>query len=262
MADVADEIVIVDSGSSDRTAEIGRQCGARVLSRPFTNFAEQKNFAASAAMHDWVFSLDADEVVSPELRTSLAAWKERSPTRTAYQVNRKTNYLGGWILHSGWYPEYHVRLYRRDARHFIGAIHESVQPRAGAMPDAAGANGAKNSGGDTLEAGPAARLHGDLWHYSIRTLGEHYAKQDAFTTRAAEELYAQGHRRWRLTMWVASPWILLQKFVLRAGFLDGYRGALIAWTSARYVWMKYRKLGILTRGGKLTERPWPQAGDS
>ena len=137
LAGVADEIVIVDSGSTDGTAEIGRQCGARVLSRPFTNFAEQKNFAASAASHDWVFSLDADEVVSPELRASLAAWKERAPAGTAYQVSRKTNYLGQWILHSGWYPEYHVRLYRRDAQHFVGAIHESVQPRGDRRPEEA-----------------------------------------------------------------------------------------------------------------------------
>ncbi len=268
LAGVADEIVIVDSGSTDGTAEIGRRCGARVLSRPFTNFAEQKNFAASAASHDWVFSLDADEVVSPELRASLLAWKAGPPAGTAYQVSRKTNYLGQWILHSGWYPEYHVRLYRRDAQHFVGAIHESVQPRDDSRPEGAPDSAlrarprAKTSAGDGRAERPPGRLRGDLWHYSIRTLAEHYAKQDAFTTRAAEELHAQGCQHWRMSMWLASPWVLLQKFVLQAGFLDGYRGALIAWTSARYVWMKYRKLGILARGGKLPGRPWPQAGDA
>src|SRR5260370_24520773 len=84
---------------------------------------------------------------------------------------------------------------------------------------------------------------------------------EAFTTRAAEDLYARGRRRWRGGMWVAAPWTLVQRFLFQLGFLDGYRGALIAWTSARYVWLKYRKLGVLGRGGKLEARAWPQARD-
>ena len=113
--------------------------------------------------------------------------------------------------------------------------------------------------GARLRAGGCG-LARPLLHYTIRTLAEHYAKQEAFTTRAAEELYARGRRQLARSMWVAAPWTLLQKFVLQLGFLDGYRGALIAWTSARYVWMKYRKLGVLARGGKLPDRAWPQAG--
>jgi glycosyltransferase involved in cell wall biosynthesis len=235
---VADEIVVVDSGSSDNTCDIARQCGARVLSRAFTNFGDQKNFAASQAAHDWVLSLDADERLSSELRDSILAWKRNAPEFIAYQVNRKPNYLGGWIRHSGWYPEYSVRLYRRDAGRFVGVLHESVKPN-----------------------GPAGRLRGDLLHYTIRSLREHYAKMEAFTSRAAEDLYTRGQRRWRGGMWVAAPWTLLQRFVIQLGFLDGYRGALIAWTSMRYVWLKYRKLGVLVRGGKLEPRAWPQARD-
>jgi glycosyltransferase involved in cell wall biosynthesis len=253
LAGVVDETVVVDSGSTDRTCEIARQSGARVTTRAFTNFADQKNFAASMATHDWVLSLDADEALSPELRASVSAWKLRQPQHSAYEVARKTNYLGGWIRHSGWYPAYRVRLYRRDRERFTGAIHESVHssPADADSPDTA-----------SNEAAVPARLSGDLLHYTIRTLGEHYAKQDAFTTRAAEDLFARGRRHWRGAMCVATPWALLQKFVFQAGFLDGYRGALIAWTSARYVWMKYRKLGVLVRGGKLRDRPWPQAGDA
>lgn len=235
---LADEIVVVDSGSTDRTCEIARDLGARVVSRPFTNFGEQKNFAAAQAAHNWVFSLDADERLSGELRESIAAWKQSQPEYVAYRINRRPNYLGGWIRHSGWYPEYCVRLYRRDAARFVGAIHESVQAH-----------------------GPVGKLRGDLLHYTIRSLGEHYAKMEAFTTRAAEDLYARGRRSWRSGMWVAAPWTLLQRFVFQLGFLDGYRGALIAWTSARYVWLKYRKLGVLVRGGKLEARAWPQARD-
>jgi glycosyltransferase involved in cell wall biosynthesis len=235
---VADEIVVVDSGSTDRTCEIAQELGARVVSRPFTNFGEQKNFAAAEAAHDWVLSLDADERLSAELRAAIAGWKQTEPDCVAYQVNRKPNYLGRWIRHSGWYPEYCVRLYRRDCARFVGALHESVQVQ-----------------------GRAGRLPGDLLHYTIRSLREHYAKMEAFTTRAAEDLYARGRRHWRGGMWFAAPWTLLQRFVFQLGFLDGYRGALIAWTSARYVWLKYRKLGVLVGGGKLEARGWPQARD-
>jgi glycosyltransferase involved in cell wall biosynthesis len=236
---VADEIVVVDSGSTDRTCQIARELGARVIPRVFTNFGEQKNFAAEQAAHDWVLSLDADERLNAELRRSLAAWKESQPECDAYEISRKPNYLGGWIRHSGWYPEYCIRLYRRDRARFVGALHESVKL-----------------------GGRAGRLPGEILHYTIRSLVEHYAKMEAFTTRAAGELYSQGRRHWRGGMWLGAPWVLAQRFLLQLGFLDGYRGALIAWTSARYVWLKYRKLGVLVRGGKLEERAWPQARDA
>ncbi len=235
---VADEVVVVDSGSADRTREIAQEMGARVVLRPFTNFGEQKNFAAAQASNEWLLSIDADERLNPELREAIAAWKQTQPQYPAYEINRQPNYLGGWIRHSGWYPEYCVRLYRRDAARFVGALHESVHVD-----------------------GRVARLPGNILHYTIRSLAEHYAKMDAFTTRAAEDLYARGRRNWRGGMWVAAPWTLVQRFFLQLGFLDGYRGALIAWTSARYVWLKYRKLGVLARGGKLEARAWPQARD-
>jgi glycosyltransferase involved in cell wall biosynthesis len=236
---LADEIVVVDSGSTDRTCELARQGGARVLSRAFDGFDQQKNFTAAQASHDWVFSLDADEVVGRELRASLLAWKQSAPACVAYEVGRRTNYLGRWIRHSGWYPEYHLRLYRRDRARFAGALHESLRAQ-----------------------GPTGRLEGDLLHYTVRSLAEHYAKLDVFTTLAAEDLYARGRRRWRGAMCLAAPWTFLHRLVFRLGFLDGYRGVLIAWTSARYVWLKYRKLGWLVRGGKLERRAWPQAGDA
>jgi glycosyltransferase involved in cell wall biosynthesis len=119
---VADEVVVVDSGSSDQTCRIAREAGARVLTRAFTDFGDQKNFAASQAAHPWVLSLDADEALSPELRAALLEWKQTVPARPAYEVTRKTNFLGGWIRHSGWYPEYRVRLYRRDAARLCGRL--------------------------------------------------------------------------------------------------------------------------------------------
>ena len=235
---LADEILVVDSGSTDRTCELARQGGALVAFRRFTGFAEQKNFAAAQASHDWVLSLDADEAVSAELRASLLAWKASSPDCAAYEVARRTSYLGKWISHSGWYPQYHLRLYRRDRARFVGVLHESLRAD-----------------------GPTGRLAGDLLHYTVRSLKEHYAKLDVFTTLAAEDLYANGRRHWRAAMCFAAPWTFLSTLLFRLGFLDGYHGFLISWTSARYVWMKYNKLGQLTRGGKLERRSWPQAGD-
>jgi glycosyltransferase involved in cell wall biosynthesis len=232
---VADEIVLVDAGSGDRTVEIARAAGARVFERPFFSFADQKNFAATQAANDWVFSIDCDETLTPELRASLLAWKHETPSRPGYEIVRLTNYLGAWIRHSGWYPDRIVRLYHRGHGHFAGTIHESVR----------------------LDA-PAGRLEGLLHHYNVRTYGEHLAKIDAFTTIAAGELYQRGRHHWRFGMYVAAPWTFFQRLILRLGFLDGRRGCVIAWTSARYVWLKYAKLGALLRANGAREPAGPE----
>ncbi len=134
--------------------------------------------------------------MSPELRASLSAWKAEAAPARAYQVSRKTNYLGQWILHSGWYPEYHVRLYRRDAQHFVGAIHESVQPRDDSGRKARRIPRSASTGRKvcrrSARVGPQAPCAAICGTTPFARSAEHYAKQDAFTTRAAEELYAQG----------------------------------------------------------------------
>ena len=234
---LADEIVVVDSLSTDRTVEIARKAGARVVEREFRDFAEQRTFASSLAGNDWVLVIDADEVLSPELRASIAAWKESEPKCAGYRMARRTNYLGRWIRHCGWYPQYSPRLHRRDRTRFAGTIHERIDVD-----------------------GPLGLLAGDLLHYTVRSFAEHYAKQEAFTTLVAEAMYARGRRRWRAGMWFGAPFTFLQRLLIQRGILDGYQGCLIAWTSARYVWTKYRKLGILARGGKLETQAWPQAG--
>lgn len=220
--ELADEIVVVDCGSTDRTLEIARGLGAKVITRAWTNFAEQKNIAAAAASHDWILSLDADEELSSALHSSLRDWKKNEPKHSVYEMARRAWYLGGWIRHSGWYPDFQRRLYRRDAAHFARVVHESLQ----------------------FEGKPG-RLDGDLLHYTMRSFAEHEEKVERYAALAAQQLYAAGKRSWRAAIWLAMPWSWFQNFFLRGGFLDGYRGALIAQMAARSVRLKYKKLGQL-----------------
>lgn len=220
--EIADEIVVVDSGSSDRTEEIARKHGAEFHFRSWTHYAEQKNYAASLARHEWILSLDADEELSSALQSAILDWKKRKPEYDAYEVARRVWYLGKWIKHSGWYPDFKTRLYRKTAGQFGGELHETLQ-----------------------FGGPCGRLPGDLLHYTIRDFSEHEANVERYSTLAAEQMFTAGKRSWRGAVWFATPWTFFQNFVLRGGFLDGYRGALIAQMAARTVRLKYRKLGRL-----------------
>lgn len=219
---IADEIVIVDCGSQDRTQEIAAAHGAMVITRAWTNFAEQKNFAAAATSSDWILSLDADEELSHQLQQSLLAWKGTEPEFPVYEFARCAWYLGAWIKHSGWYPDYQKRLYRRGSANFSGMVHESLQ----------------------LE-GRVGRLRGDLLHYTMNSFAEHEDKVERYTTLAARQMYEAGKRSWRGAMWLATPWACFNTLVLRGGLLDGYRGWLISRMAARSVWLKFKKLGKL-----------------
>jgi glycosyltransferase involved in cell wall biosynthesis len=221
---IADEIVVVDGGSVDNTREIARSHGAKVTDRPFTTHADQKNFAASLASNDWIFLLDADEELSAELKDSVLKWKASAPEFHVYEMARLTWYLGAWIRHSRWHPDWQRRIYRRDKTKFSGAIHSALRYE-----------------------GKIGRLKGDLLHYTIRNFPEHEAKLDRYTTAIAREMFDEGRRSWRAAMWLATPWSWLRHFFLGAGFLDGYRGALIAQMAARGVRMKFAKLGELVK---------------
>lgn len=224
---IADEIVVVDGGSKDQTSEVAQELGARVFPHAFTNFAEQKNFAASQASHDWVFMLDADEELSGELKSSLIKWKTGKPKFPVYEMPRLTRYLGAWIHHSRWYPDWQRRIYRRDQAAFAGTVHEALRFE-----------------------GRAGRLHGDLLHYTMSNFAEHEEKLERYTTGLAQQMFSEGRRSWRGAMWVATPWSWVRHFFLGAGFLDGYRGALIAQMAARGVWLKFKKLGELVEAEK------------
>jgi glycosyltransferase involved in cell wall biosynthesis len=224
LAGIADEIVVVDAGSTDGTRQIALQHGVAFFERAWTNYSEQKNFAAGCAQNDWIFSLDADEELSSALQTSLLDWKKHAPAFSVYEMARKTWYLGAWINHSGWYPDFQRRLYRRDAARFSGTIHESL-----------------------TFAGNPGRLSGNLLHYTVRSFAEHEEKVERYAMLAAQQMYAAGARSWRAAVWFATPWSWFQNFCLRGGFLDGYRGALISQMAARAVRIKYTRLGQLVR---------------
>src|SRR5262249_32031866 len=147
------------------------------------------------ATNEWILSMDADEELSSELKASLAEWKLGEAASNVYEVARRTWYLGAWIRHSGWYPDFQRRLYRRDAARFEGIIHESLK-----------------------FVGEAGRLRGDLLHYTIRDFSEHEANVEKYSTLAAKQMFAAGRRSWRGAMWFAAPWSFFQNFVLRAGF--------------------------------------------
>lgn len=219
---VADEIVVVDCGSQDLTQEIARQHGAAVFERAWTSYEEQWNFAAYSASNEWIFVLAADEELNPELRASLLEWKQQQPQFPVYEMPRKARYLGAWIKHCGWYPDYQRRLYRRDSARFVGIIHEVLRFE-----------------------GQTGRLHGELLHYTMNSFAEHQDKVERYTTLAAQQMYEAGKRSWRAAMWLATPWTFFSTFVLRGGFLDGYRGGLISRMAARGVWLKFQKLGKL-----------------
>jgi len=195
-----------------------------IFNREWTNFSEQRNYAVAQSSCEWIYTLDADEELSEELRASLLEWKQREANFNAYEHPRLTWYMGDWVRHSGWYPNLQRRLYRKGAAKYSGVVHETLE----------------------FEGKPGY-LKGDLLHYTIENFAEHETKAEKYSALAAQKLFDEGKRSWRAAMWFATPWAFLQSFFIRAGFLDGRRGALIARMAARSVRLKFRTLGTLVR---------------
>ena len=229
LAGVADEVVVVDSGSTDRTREIAEQRGTRFISHPWECYARQKNYAASQARHPWVLSLDADEALSPELAAELQRLKREDPADAAgFTMPRLACYRGRWIRHSGWYPDRKLRLYDRRRGRWVGDyVHESV-----------------------VVDGPVRELAGDLHHFTCDSLEEHLRTLDRYTTLAAQESFDR-KEGWILPrLLLGPPWKFLETYLTRQGFRDGFQGLVIAWMAGYYVFLRYSKLGRMTRKGK------------
>jgi len=222
----ADEVLVVDSGSSDRTVELAQKLGARVIESQWLGYAKQKNFAAERASHDWILSLDADESLSEALEAEIWGLKKGAPDCDAYTMPRLARYLGRWIRHSGWYPDRKVRLYHRAKAHWEGDfVHESVKV-----------------------AGPVGDLQGNLLHFTCDSLAEHMRTMDRYTTLAAEQLVEAGRRVSWARLIFEPPWTFFRTYVLQAGFLDGVEGVAIANMAALYNFLKYAKARFMAPG--------------
>ena len=217
----ADEIIVVDSESTDRTVEIARRFTDKIFVRPWPGYSAQKTFAAEQASYDWIFNLDADERVSDELTAELERMKRgREPNAEGFEMPRKTFYLGRWISHSGWYPDYKLRLYNRKTGRWRGDfVHESV-----------------------AVDGRVERLKGDILHYTVRNASDHHLRLDRYTTLAAQEAHAQGRRSSLASIFVSPVTAFIRSYIFRRGFLDGIPGLAIARFAAHYVFLKNLKL--------------------
>jgi glycosyltransferase involved in cell wall biosynthesis len=234
-----DEIVVVDSFSNDRTAEICREYTDQIHQRPWPGFVEQKAFALTQASHPWVLNLDADERVSPALASEISALLRSGAAAAGYRVPRVTFHLGRWIRSTDWYPDYQLRLYDRRRGRWSGRyVHESVQAD-----------------------GPVADLRGELLHYAYRDLAHHFQTMDRYTTLAAKQMFEDGRRAGWVELAVHPPAAFLRNYVLRGGFRDGVPGLIVSAMNARYVGLKFAKLWELCSPSTSTPRA-PGAGDS
>jgi glycosyltransferase involved in cell wall biosynthesis len=215
----ADEILVIDSGSTDDTVPLARKAGARVEVRDWPGYSAQKNYAASIAAHDWILSLDADERVTPALAEEITRLLTSEPSRRGYRVPRLSHYLGRWIRGTDWYPDYQLRLYDRRAGRWNGrVVHESV----------------------ALDGQPGV-LTSDLQHYPYRDISQHLATIDRYTTLAANQMRADGRVPSLAALALHPPFAFLRNYVLRRGFLNGGAGFTVSVLNSYYVFLKLAK---------------------
>lgn len=216
----ANEIVVVDSESTDETVAIARRYTNQIFVRPWPGYVGQKNFAAAQASHDWILSLDADERVSPELAAEIRELLAASPRASGYRIPRVTFHFGRWIRSTDWYPDFQLRLYDRRRAKWAGRyVHESVQAE-----------------------GPVERLRGELQHYAYRDLSHHLQTMDRYTTLAAREMFEDGRRAGWVDVLVLPRLAFFRNYILRGGVWDGMPGLVISVMNAYYVGLKFAKL--------------------
>jgi len=226
LLNVADEIVVVDSDSTDRTTAIAKSLGARVITHSFEGYKEQKNFAAKQAENKYILSLDSDEALSPELEKSILEVKE-DLAYDAYSFNRFNHYCGSWIKHSNWYPDRKLRLFNREKGEWGGTNpHDRYILQPGSR---------------------SLHLKGDLLHWVLDTYEEHIEKANKFSSIAAHEYFKMGKKATALKIIMHFSWRFFKAYFLKRGFLDGYNGFAISSLSAYTSFLKYLKLRQLNK---------------
>ena len=222
-----DEVIVVDSHSSDDTRARAAALGAQVIERDWPGYRSQKQFAVAAARNDWVLCLDADEQVSAELRAQIESWRERGfGDRAGWSVPRITDYFGRFLRHGNAYPDRLVRLFDRRRGGWVGLeIHENTRVQ-----------------------GPVGRLHGHLEHYAYRSLTDHLSRMQRYADLMGQALYESGKRCGLAKVLLNPQWRFLRGYLLRLGFLDGWRGLVFALVESSYVRRKYLSLYIRSRG--------------
>lgn len=223
---LVDDIVVVDSFSTDKTEEICRREGVRFIQHAFEGYIQQKNWALTQAKNDHCLSLDADEALSPSLRESIASLPETWEA-PAYSMNRLTNYCGRWIRHCGWYPDVKLRLFDRRLGAW-GGINPHDEYRL-------------TKGEKTIH------LKGDILHYSYYTISDHLRQVEHFTNVSAAALQARGEKAGWVKLYLSPPLKFLKSYILQAGFLDGFEGYTICRVSALATFIKYAKLRQLSQ---------------
>ena len=216
----ADEVVVVDSASTDNTVGVGRRFTDRVVVREWAGYVDQKNHAASLASHDWILSLDADERVTPDLGAEIRSVLSSGPAHAAFRMPRVTWHLGRWIRTTDWYPDHQVRLYdRRSARWTGRYVHEAVSVN-----------------------GTVGDLRGEIEHRPYRDIADHLETIDRYTTYAARQMHEGGRRSGLAEMAGHPPLAFLRNYIAHGGFRDGAPGFIISALNTYYVFLKFAKL--------------------
>ncbi len=230
VSDVADEILVVDSHSSDRTCKIAESHGARVIRHAFKGHIQQKNFAVENAKYDFILSLDADEAISVDLIQSILKVKNQG-AQDAYQCNRLNNFCGRWIKHGLWYPDKKIRLFDRKLGKWGGTNpHDKVIMK----PEA------------TIQ-----KLKGDLLHYTVSSVREYIGQVNKFSSIQASELLQKNKRVSFIHLYIKPLYKFILAYILRLGFLDGWRGFCIASGQAWGIYLRYVKMKDLKRFEKV-----------
>ncbi len=225
---IADEIIVVDSNSTDNTVEIARKYTDRIILQDFLGFIEQKNFAVQQAQNDWILSLDCDERLSPELQSAITDIKSTIEKADAYKMPRKTFYIYRWLNHC-WYPDLKIRLFNKNNAHWGGTNpHDHI----------------------VTSATNIVQLPGDLYHYSFDSISDHLKTIDSFTEIGADELVRKNKPVTVFSPLTHSSWTFLKLYIFKRGFLDGFAGLIVSVLSYMHVFIKYSKAYIKYKQAK------------